>query len=297
MNEFVSFEMPDGDGSGSFVIPGPNSPIFSDGEVKVTIPNSEVEKMHFSLNNKKVNPGFFMPGGDKVDRLLIELASLIAQGRLLVSPSRMVMYDSGERTNKGGVHWKALPAARNTPADAWIVSGEDRAPADTLVTDAAFRRSFNPTHAQALSDEISLPFIKGVSFSDFSKILDDESDLLIEFRQGLDTLTELSLTDKKSAQACLNETVEPKIAKINRSFNRIAGSSNIKIAGAAVATAGLALTSYLSGGMGAAILAAAGGAGAVSVLKEIAEKRDELAALKDDPLYILWRLGQAIKKP
>ena len=54
----------------------------------------------------------------------------------------------------------------------------------------------------------------------------------------------------------------------------------------------LSLVSLAETGLGAAVLAVGSAAGAGAFLREYANGRIQLLSLKDDPVYLLWRLSK-----
>jgi hypothetical protein len=135
-----------------------------------------------------------------------------------------------------------------------------------------------------------MPFIEGTSTDDLAMILEDEFDILAEFRSSIRELIIEAKSKNPDVSAILHDVVNPRVAKLQRRFEHITNMSKLKVGGAALATASLALTSILSGGIVAGIGAIAGASGALMVAKEYVSGANELQALKDDPTYLLWKL-------
>jgi hypothetical protein len=279
---------------GKFVMPGLGSGFARKyPQLTVTVPKSILAEMRYAIDNKRVNPTFFIQEGDEMDQLLTDIAPLIQAGRVLLRPRRMLMYDTAVPTDKGGTTWHTVDAAADAPADTWKVPVESLSTGDKVVTNLAFENGYSLENVQDIRCKIALPFIKGISLEDYSRIIDDEHDLLVEFRAAISALWKEAEKFEGTLEEYVDDVVNPRIAKIDRSFKRIAGTTGLRVAGATVATAVLSLTSYLSAGSTAALLALAGSAGAVTSLKELADRKDKLGSAKDDPLYLLWRMKTA----
>lgn len=121
--------------------------------------------------------------------------------------------------------------------------------------------------------------------------MQDEADLLTEFRAAIRELVDDARKQDQHISEVLQDVVNPRVAKLQRRFTQISEMSSLKTGGAIVATATLALTSVVSGGLVAGAAALAGGSGLLLVARELAGRRGELNALKDDPTaYLLWKL-------
>jgi len=279
------------DNEHSISIPGPDSEFSKrNPELRLTVPNTILSDLEFAIKNRRVNAGLMMPGGGEVDRLLIDGARLIQAGKLLIRPRRIIMYDTGNRTPQGGTHWSVLEASADAPSGTWNIESSDAVPSERIVTEGAFKAAYSSDKIQQVKCQITIPFIRNVDLSTYTSILQDEGDILVEFRSAISQLAKTALEDERNVAEYVADIVQPRVAKIDRSFRRISASTGMKTAGATVATAALTLASYLSSGSAAALLAFAGGAGAITAVKELADRRDKLAALKDDPLYLLWRM-------
>ncbi|HYS48448.1 MAG TPA: hypothetical protein VEM36_06715 [Xanthobacteraceae bacterium] len=136
-----------------------------------------------------------------------------------------------------------------------------------------------------------MPYVEGIGNADLAKILDDENEVLVEFRSSIRTLISQAKQDQGKIDQILNDVVRPKVAMLDRQFRRITNMNRLKIGGAAVSTATIGLVSYLTTGVAAGITAVAGVSGLVYLTKEMAGGISDLSALKDDPAsYLLWKL-------
>ena len=93
-----------------------------------------------------------------------------------------------------------------------------------------------------------------------------------------------------TAAEILSDVVRPKIATLERRFGQITRSSRLKVGGALLSTATMALVSFMTGGIAAGITAVAGASGLVYVTKELVDGLADREKLKEDETYLLWKL-------
>lgn len=218
--------------------------------------------------------------------LLQKVAPLVRAGRLILEPSRMLFY-LRERTEDGRRSWQGFDVPTDSPADLWSVEqvGADK-PTEMRVGPPETRQ-------EQLLAELLVPFIDGVSMHDFASILDDEHDLLAEFRASMKAIIVEAARNESVAQEILQDVIQPKLGKIERRFRTITSMNRLKVGGAILGTATLSLVSYFTAGWSASISALGSASGVVYAAKEFATYRSELAALRDDATYLLWRLRGA----
>jgi hypothetical protein len=95
----------------------------------------------------------------------------------------------------------------------------------------------------------------------------------------------------------INDVINPRIHKIARRFRAISNAARLKLGGAAIGVATLSLASYMSSGLLPTLVATIGGSsGAAYMAKEYAGFLMDREALKDDPIYLLWRLRRISSK-
>jgi hypothetical protein len=104
------------------------------------------------------------------------------------------------RTDDGTVTWDTLNVQEGT-SDYWKVADE---------TDV-IGMSADPTDKRHYTElcELALPFITGVNFCDLAKILDDEGDLLIEFRSELRKIVDDARAGKRTPVEMINDVINP----------------------------------------------------------------------------------------
>lgn len=261
--------------------------------ITINAPDTTDPQVFEDIRAGRVGFAFLSPSGDAVDQFLSDAAPLIASGALLPLPKRLLFHTDGEsKAPKGGRMWHALEAAASSSLDVWSLSSEGYAESEPTYTDKAFVASFGESDLEKVIVNLSLPFIDNISLSDYFLIMQDEKDIVVEFRVAMMQLAKMAKEHASIAEFSA-DVISPRLAKIDRSFRRISSQYRMKTAGAVIASTALTLGAFASAGAVAAISAAAGGAGFITAVKELADGAEKQRALKDDPLYLLWRLQRA----
>ncbi|MGY4173979.1 hypothetical protein [Bradyrhizobium sp. USDA 4529] len=269
----------------SWLTPAGNQLILGEGPVSVAVSDE-----HFMLlHDKPLALGFAIRDVDAT-ATIEELGPLIERGHVIVQPSRLIIYQEGT-DESGSRRFNTLFVDDGSGAQQWEVLSEQNSGDVGIVT------SDKAQVAETGVADVVLPYLIGTSTEDLVKIMDDEAHLLTEFRAAIRELIVDARAKGHNTQGILHDVVNPRIAKLQRRFDRIAQMRKLKTGGAAVATATLALTSYLTGGLVAGAAMLAGGSGLLTITKAIVTSSDELHALRDEPTYLLWKLKQGLGKP
>jgi hypothetical protein len=259
---------------------------FGESDVKIVLPNENIRNAVIN-SEATLYLGFIYRSDEPATDLLRTISSLIERGRVIYTPERMLMYRKSG-TDDGTVTWDILNVEEGS-SDYWKVADET----DTIGMSAD---STDKRHYTELC-ELAIPFITGVNFGDLAKILDDEADLLIEFRSELRKIVDDARAGKRTSMEVINDVINPRIHKIARRFRAISNAARLKLGGAAIGVATLSLASYMSSGLLPTLVATIGGSsGAAYMAKEYAGFLMDREALKDDPIYLLWRLRRISSK-
>lgn len=263
--------------------------------IKVTIPKDhpDFNRIARAASEGRMSFGFANASGQKYDQLYSNLHELIFRNRVIIKPDRTLIYHHSVRSD-GRNNWSAIPADPSSSMGLWMPGGESPSYSTESITDKAASNSSQKVVA-SVPGVLSLPFIKNVSLSDYALILDDEDDLLLEFRAAMREYVAIVERGEKSAQEVLDDILYPKVARIERTFKRISQRSRLTKAGAGIATTALTLTAFATHGVAAAIAAAAGGGSTLAFVKEWAGELKEKQGLEDDPVHLLWRMQRAGK--
>lgn len=270
-----------------------NPEVVNNGQgITITVPSSN-EDIGIAAERGHLGCGMMMACSEADVQFLSDVAPLIGQGRLLITPSRFVMYSTGELAPEGGKLWQTLRTNPFDPIGAWSSGDvpEEIIPLKTLTSEVFATSSRNET----VDDRgaLILPYIKDVSFLDFAKILEDEEYQLSSFRSEIKEYVAKLKSSDLNVDQFRKDVIQPKIDKIERSFLRIVASSNIRIGGLALGSAIMGLATFSTGGVAAAITAAAGTAGIIGGAKEFGDRVEKVRSLQDDPMHLLWRLKRS----
>src|ERR1700730_13319943 len=232
-------------------------------DIEIVLPNQNIKDA--VLNYKgSLYLGFIYRDDELATQLLRSISPMIERGRVIYTPKRMLMYKKSE-TDDGKVTWEALNVEEGS-SDCWKVADEPNTV--SMYVDPTDNRQYTELC------QLVVPFITGVSFVDLAKILDDEGDLLIEFRAELRKIVEDASTGKKIPVEIMRDVINPRIQKIGRRFRTISNAKRLKLGGAVVGFAALSLGHMMSSGVLPTLVTSIGGGGGVAyVAKEYADYR------------------------
>jgi hypothetical protein len=272
----------------SLTVPTARTPGWSD--IVVRLPQALfqsgalLEKIDYEGDLPAIRPAYAFPTDVGLAGFVRELRPLAETGRLMIRPQPVLLARTTAQTEQGGIEWKLLRVEPDSPIDQWICS--DGRNQDSYPIKGSAN---NPTDEAELAS-IVLPYLTGVPLSDLALILDDEADLLAEFRMALKTVVKEAKKDGSHATDVVNDLVRPAVDKVQRKFSGIASQYAMRIGGAAVVMATLGLTSLTTGGIASAVIAVFGAGGAGIVAKELADYLKSMSELRESSLYLLWRL-------
>lgn len=245
-----------------------------DGTRKVTLPTKYLEK--YKINPASpISVGVIQPIGEKHRKFVKNCLPLIEQGRLLIRPSRIAMFKTGKK------HWQALDVEPDADNDTWIVSGESQS------------LGVIPVRVETDSTipfDLALPYLRGVSYADLVKILEDSGDTVLNLRCAIKkTLAERAATDPKTTAEFRRDVIDPELEALERAFKKAITSHKYTIGGAVVGVVGLSLSAIVTGGTTAVVSGLLGAGGFGLVAKEYGAFRSKLEEMKDRPFYLFWR--------
>jgi hypothetical protein len=163
---------------------------------------------------------------------------------------------------------------------------------DVAQNSIPIKRQMSSADILEKSAEIVLPFIEGVDLRLLSKILDDEQELLTDFRLTLKQLVNKVQQDGDGKQDFVNDVVRPATDKLERKFRVVNQMHALRVAGATVSTCAISLLSMTDNGVAASVGKILGPAGLGLMAKEVADYIKAKAELRDMPYYLLWRISR-----
>jgi hypothetical protein len=226
---------------------------------------------------------------EEADFLNQNLLPLFESERLTLSPNRNLIIAAGDETEPS---FYIVPTERDRINGIWRAPLTGQSQTSIPITD------FAETEQQLeLTQNIILPFISGLDVKDFNQILNDENDLLSNFRKELKSLTLLKPGEIKHSNEIYQDLIRPRLDKITKKFKSISEIHSLKVKGVVLVTAALSLLSVAFGDyITAASTMSSVGMGSAGFVKFESEYQTEIANLKNDPFYLLWKLKKARKK-
>ncbi|MFZ4930367.1 hypothetical protein [Chryseobacterium sp. Mn2064] len=252
----------------------------------------ELLKHHKLINNsndiQSVTEGYFTFSDYEAEFLQSNFEPLFEMGQLTLSPKPNLMAIVGEKENP---NFYTIPAEFDIEEQKWrapLYNGNQR--------DIPIRNQDTSNDTQStIIEEIMIPFISGISAKDFSLILRDEADLISSFRSDLLKIT--NSNTHQEGREIYQDLIRPRIDKINQKFKSISELHSFKMKGVTVFTAALSLLSLSAGDyMGATSIMVGVGTGTAGLIKFEADYHSEINNLKNDSMYLLWKLNNLSKK-
>jgi hypothetical protein len=253
--------------------------------VTLVLPNDAPPELEEALRSGGASVAFTMTSDEGHVKFIKELRPLVERGVIVPRPNRIIMYvkrilEDGKR------HWEIVEASPIKP-DQWDISNSEDLRPEKKATLELSPVSENEKRVC----EIVTPYVENISMADLCLILEDEADILREFRSDIRTLLQEAAKGGRDAREIAQDIVGPRVNKLERRFKSIARMTKLRLSGITVGTAALSLVSLIDTGLGAAFTAVAGAAGLGAFTKEYSAGLEQLDTLKSDPTYLLWKLS------
>lgn len=254
----------------------------------VKVSEERLRELGINPENPEISPAFIFPRGDFIDKVTRDLRPFVEKGKLLIQPERSLFHLKNELNDVGGRNWESIGVSQFSPLESWEIVDEKQSRPIPI--------SFNSDDhlSQAAMFEITVPYLKGVSFHDLSKILEDEGDLVSGLRSSIkQAINECG--EDVDPRIVTKDIIDPRVDALNRKFKSIINSHAFRVAGAGLGTVVLAYTAVSTGGLSSAIATVCGGGGLGLLGQEYSAYREKINQLKDDPHYFLWRCKSSVK--
>ena len=241
----------------------------------VTLPTMYLNKCNINPDDIRCHIGVWQCHEGAYISFYKEVLPLLEKGWLVIRPPRVAFIKTGDRS------WQVFDVEPNSQDDNWIVSGESQDFGEI------------PLRIINIGDiplDLVIPYIRNIPYGEFTKILEDSSDTLINLRRGLrDAISNISMLDQKDVAEMRRDIIEPNIENLERHYKKALAAHKSTITGASIGLIGLSLSAILTGGP-TAVISGLLGTGGISYLgKEYSEFRRKLEEMKDDPFYLFWR--------
>lgn len=201
------------------------------------------------------------------------------------------MFFSGKMTPEGGRNWETIQTDPLAPLQVWKFDRSVEGNSVKTVTSAALDARTGNINVDR-KHQLVLPYIEGISLTEYAKIIDDESDQIAALRAQLGSYLKRLGENDAETEDFRKDVLQPNLDRIERTFKKITIASNIRVGGLVLGSAVMCAATLATGGVAGAIAGVAGTAGLVGGAKELGDRYEKLGALKDEPLHLLWRLKQ-----
>jgi hypothetical protein len=257
---------------------------------KITIPNTLLKELKEDNGKLIIHPGFLVRNERDINKSINLLEPLLESQRAILHNIRTVVCLSNKRPpipKPDGTEnkvWTVYTVSPESPEGHWFVS-ENSSQTESLPI------SFNPTQLIDKQEifNLTIPYLQNIPLSELVKILNDNDDVILNFRSGVKELVSQAKSGGKSIEEMRFDIVEPEIEKLRRNFKRIKSMHRIKV-GASVGSITLSLLSYSINEFSQIISSFLGAGGLGYMFKSEEEYQKEIERLKDSKLYLLWKI-------
>lgn len=238
-----------------------------------------------------IQSGYIVPSDEKTKKIIKEIEPLIEIRKVLYSNPRILIgLTNKQEVSNVGREWNVFDVDQNSPAGNWLALEESEERNSLHIN----FQGFESNDKQELF-EITIPYLKGISFKDLALILNDHEDLLSQFRVNLTTIINQAKIDGSSINEMKNDIIRPEVDKISKQFTTIKNIHKLKVGGITLSTVTLGLISYSTAGMGALVSGFLGSSGLGLLLKQEADYQKEISELQNNPLYLMWKFKKERK--
>ncbi len=252
-----------------------------------------------TVPNTSYTPCFGYFDKSIVEKWISDMKPFIDDGRVVYVPKRFA-FRLVEINETGEKRWHGENVDANSPMGFWRVMKEAQETYSAAIIMQEQRYFTNNNCFEML--HVSLPYIHNIPYTLLHKIINEEEDSLICFRSAIskaikeshDTSRRLDNPDqiKRLGLTIKEDIIDPEIARLNQNLKKIIQTRTIKIAGATLGSIGLAITAFAGHGLETIVSSALGAGGAGLLANQIAEYRNDILSLKDNPWYFAWKLSK-----
>lgn len=251
-------------------------------DFKITLPESVANEIKNSNGSFVIHPGFLTRSEKDIKRTVGLIEPLLEKRKAIMHNIRTVMC-LAENPKGGDDIYKVFPVTPNSPLGHWFVS-DNSSHTDSLPIE------FSPSlyrNKEELFD-VSIPYIQNAPFDVILKILEDNEDIINNFRTGLKSLVDEAKKGGKTLDEIKYDLVDIELEKITKKFRSIKSLLKLKVRGS-VGFITLSLLSLTAADFQPALFipAITGGLGYMGNAElEFQKQFDEL---RDQRLFLLWK--------
>lgn len=279
MFDVTTLSLPDDRGFSNLPIPRIFTPDGS--SIAVALPMDWGEHDVPGITQHQITPVLFGSWGDLNDRFIVKILPALQSGRIILRPVPRIEIRTFEFGQLINMNWLDLAPEREI--DGWRLSGTSPIirPTPMLGTNSARR----PLREML---DITVPYIAGIPFADYIKILDDESDIISEFRAELKSVAGRIISSGESAEEIREDIIKPRLDAITRKLKSAAGLG--RLATSADLGLGAVTLASFAFDFNWATLLATGGVTGWSIVQHSITRKKERQGITSDPMHVLWKL-------
>lgn len=232
-----------------------------------------------------------------LDPWIEDAREFMHRGRLMYLPDPAIVFHEQEQDGRN--RWRAEPASINPNLGAWELAAMTESPGPMVLLSDAHSRGLASQQLSLL--KYTLPTLENIPLRELCAISEEEETALAKFRTALKTgaTSLLGPTAESASEEAVRkagitlrtDVIEPEVAALTQALKRITQSRALRVGGAVLGAVGMTLTALTGAGVVAGITgAAATGVGGV-LMKELADWRHEVLALREKPWYFAWVLN------
>jgi hypothetical protein len=246
-------------------------------ERQLTIPVEYLNEM--GNDPKSLLPCYIHRNDSETKKIFKTYTPLIKSNKLLVRPMR-ALYVNFYEIGQGTVYY----ADPNTDNNHWYINKIQKS--ESIIIDSGYLSYSNVTDLF----NITLPYFTDIDLDLFAKILEDENEILNEFRRNLTKVIQEAGGDLHKIEEIKNDITLNSITRLNRKFKAIQEKHRIAV--------GASLGNFI-------LTLSLGNIDMESLLKGLTTSltiigvseydfRSKKVDLKDDPYFLLWRINKKI---
>ena len=261
----------------------PKNKNFSKNIETLTLPENLYREISDSGILDRLALGYISCDSTQLKDFYFKLKPLIKNGKVVLCPDRIAFKIEDDPELVGHKIYKGIPVSSESSFNKWIIT-----PQEERVSSIPLIENITDQKLQRELFTISIPYLKGVSFDNLSKILDDNLDCLSILRSHLKKIV-LENRDDKTIKEMQEDLIRPEIDKLNIRFKKTQNLHRLRTSGVIVGSTLISLASYEKLGATASILSLLGSAG-LGLFKSEEKYQKEILELKENPTYLLWKI-------
>lgn len=250
--------------------------------IQLNIPKSVLDKIYEFTSKPFFKTSYYNLDNDGIFNVNKSLKPFIERGLTIYRPERAIF--EFKKVDKNTSYFTFFHVNPDSPIDKWELIDEP-----SIQYSIPLIGDTNSDFASTLFD-LTIPYLDNIHITELNKILLDEYDLIRDFRIELKKIVRDGLKNKKELLEIKEDILKPRIDRINRKFKNIEKMRFLKNTGVVLSSGLLSLISLATKGTISAVSKIIGMTGSGGIFSNEADRVNDIDNLKNDPLYLLWRL-------